>query len=116
MRLKKDLYPNEQLEVKLSLVKILGLHQESSLVLYELDRNTDLINKIQSLVPLIRKYFSYTTIPGVIEPYRYNRPYLSIIKHLLKDLYTIQCKDIMFRLPDGSRVRTTRYIFLPIQK
>ena len=116
MRLKKDLYPNEQTDVKNKLINILGLNQTPSIVLYELDRNTELLNKIKSLVPLIRKYFSYTTIPGVIEPYRYNRPYLSIIKNLLKDLYTIQCKDIRFRLPDGNKVRTTRYLFLPIQK
>jgi hypothetical protein len=113
MRLKKDLYPNEQLEIKLSLVKILGLYQTPSIVRYNLDRNTDLINRIMSLIPSIRKYFAYTSIPGVIEPFRYNRPYLSIIKHLLKDLYTIQCKDTKYRLPDGSRVRTTRYVFIP---
>lgn len=116
MRLKKDLYPNEQTEVKNKLIDILGLNQNTSIVLYELDRNTELLNKIQSIVPLIRKYFSYTTIPGVIEPYRYNRPYLSIIKNLLKDLYTIQCKYIKFRLSDGNRVRTTKYVFTPIQK
>ena len=116
MRLKKDLYPKEQLDVKLSLVKILGLYQEPSLVLYEIDRNIELLNKIQSLVPLIRKYFSYKTIPGVMEPYRYNRPYLSIIKNLLKDLYTIQRKHIKIRLPNGNRIQTTRYIFLPIPK
>lgn len=116
MRMKKDLYPQEQMNVKMSLVKILGLHQDSSIVLYELDRNTELLNNIQSLVPLIRKYFSYKTIPGVMEPYRYNRPHLSIIKNLLKDLYTIQCKYIKFRLPAGNIVRTTKYVFTLIQK
>lgn len=116
MRLKKDLYPQEQLNVKMSLVKILGLHQDPYIVLYELDRDTELLNNIQSLIPLIRKYFSYASIPGVMEPFRYNRPYLSIIKNLLKDLYTIQCKYIKFRLPDGNRVRTTKYVFIPIQK
>lgn len=116
MRLKKDLYLQEQLEVKLSLIQILGLHQNPSIVLYDLDHNTDLLNKINSIVPSIRKYFSYKTIPGVMEPYRYNRPYLSIIKNLLKDLYTIQRKHIKMRIPDGNRIQTTRYIFLPIQK
>jgi hypothetical protein len=111
MRLKKDLYPQEQLNVKMDLVKILGLHQHPSIVLYELDRDNDMLNNIQSLVPLIRKYFAYASIPGVLEPYRYNRPYLSIIKNLLKDMYSIECKDIMFRLPDGNKVRTTKYIF-----
>ena len=116
MRLKKDLYLQEQLDVKLSLIQILGLHQNPSIVLYDLDHNTDLLNKINSIVPSIRKYFSYKTIPGVMEPYRYNRPYLSIIKNLLKDLYTIQRKHIKMRIPDGNRIQTTRYIFLPIQK
>jgi len=116
MRLKKDLYPKEQLNVKLSLVKILGLHQDPSIVLYELDRDSEMLHNIQSLIPLIRKYFSYKTIPGVMEPFRYNRPYLSIIKNLLKDLYTIQCKYIKFRLPDGDIVRTTKYVFTQIQK
>lgn len=116
MRLKKDLYPNEQMEVKNKLIDILGLNQNTSIVLYELDRNSELLNNIHSLVPLIRKYFSYKTIPGVMEPYRYNRPYLSIIKNLLKDLYTIQRKHIKMRIPDGNRIQTTRYIFLPIQK
>ena len=61
MRLKKDLYHNEQLDVKRTLVNILGLNQTSSIVLYELDHNTDLLQKIQSIVPSIRKYFSYKT-------------------------------------------------------
>ena len=113
MRLKKDLYPLEQLQVVHSLVEILGLHQNSSIVRYELDHNTELINNIMSILPSIRKYFAYASIPGVIEPYRYDRPYLSIIKHLLKDLYTIQSKDIKYRIPDGRRIRTRRYFFIP---
>ena len=113
MRPKKDLYPQEQTHIKDSLIKILGLDENPSIIRYYLDHDNHLINQIMSLTPSIRKYFSFSSITGVMEPETLQRPYLSIIKNLLKDRFIIQSKDIKLRLSDGHRIRTTQYFFIP---
>lgn len=61
-----------------------------------------------SLTPSIRKYFSFSSITGVMEPETLQRPYLSIIKNLLKDRFIIQSKDIKLRISDGQTSRAPR--------
>lgn len=114
MRSKKVLYATEQDQIIRSLIQILDLPNTSSLIRYNMDHDPDLINRIMSLVPSIRLYFASSSISGISEPHKLDRPYLSIIKYLLKDRYYIISKDIKYRLSDGgTMVRTTQYFFSP---
>jgi hypothetical protein len=106
MRLKSELYAKEQEEIAKKIVTILDLSHKSVYTLYELDNNTIIQETIMALIPEIRKYYSFNGIKAVGEPEQLKRPWLSIIKHLLKSTYNIQCKLIRF-----GDVRTQEYRF-----
>jgi hypothetical protein len=116
MPTKQSLYAKEQEQIIQSLIDILDLHNTSSFIRYHLDHDDQLIVRVMSLVPSIRLYFASSAISGISEPHKLDRPYLSIIRYLLKDHYSITSKDIKHRLPDGRRIRTTQYFFSPKTK
>jgi len=116
MPTKQILYAKEQKQIIQSLIGILDLHNTPSFIRYHLDRDDELIARVMSLVPSIRLYFTSSAISGISEPHKLDRPYLSIIRYLLKDHYSITSKDIKHRLIDGRRIRTTQYFFSPKSK
>jgi hypothetical protein len=62
------------------------------------------------LIPEIRKYYAFNNLKAVGEPNKRKRPWLSIIKNLLKSKYTINSID--FRMIDHDvEIRTHKYIF-----
>jgi len=108
MRLKSELYKKEQEEIIDKIVKILDLENKTEYTLYELDKNEDIQNKIMELIPEIRKWFSFNNMKAVGEPSKRKRPWLSIIKQLIKSKYNIVSID--YRMIDnGVEVRTHKY-------
>ena len=108
MRLKSELYKKEQEEIIDKIVKILDLENKTEYTLYELDKNEDIQNKIMELIPEIRKWFSFNNMKAVGEPSKRKRPWLSIIKQLIKSKYNIVSID--YRIIDnGVEVRTHKY-------
>lgn len=67
--------------------------------------------KIINLIPKIRKYYSFNNIKAVGEPEKIKRPWLSIIKQLVKERYTISSKDHRIYQDDGIVIRTILYKF-----
>ena len=114
MRLKSELYKKEQEQVIDKIISILDLQNKTTYTLYELDTNKDIQHKIMELIPEIRKWFSFNGIKAVGEPSRIKRPWLSIIKHLLKTKYSIESKDFQFT-ENGRRIRTHVYSFTLIE-
>ena len=84
MRLKSELYKKEQEDIVDKIVKILDLENKTEYTLYELDKNEEIQKQIMVLIPEIRKYYSFNGIKAVGEPNKIKRPWLSIIKHLIK--------------------------------
>ena len=111
MRLKSDLYKNEQEEVIEQIITILDLQNKNTYTLYELDKNAEMQNKIMELIPEIRKWFSFNNLKAVGEPSRIKRPWLSIIKQLTKTKYNIESKDFQFT-ENGKYIRTHIYSFI----
>ena len=111
MRLKSDLYKNEQEEVIEQIITILDLQNKNTYTLYELDKNAEMQNKIMELIPEIRKWFSFNNLKAVGEPSKIKRPWLSIIKNLLKSKYNIESKDFQFT-ENGKYIRTHIYSFI----
>lgn len=114
MRLKSELYKKEQEQVIDKMISILDLQNKTTYTLYELDTNKDIQHKIMELIPEIRKWFSFNGIKAVGEPSKIKRPWLSIIKHLLKTKYSIESKDFQFT-ENGRRIRTHVYSFTLIE-
>lgn len=110
MRLKSELYKKEQDEIIEKIISILDLKNKNAYTLYELDKNDEIQNKIMELIPEIRKYYSFNGIKAVGEPTKIKRPWLSIIKHLIKSKYMIESKDFQFT-ENGKPIRTKTYIF-----
>ena len=110
MRLKSELYKKEQEQVIDKIISILDLQNKNTYTLYELDTNKDIQNKITELIPEIRKWFSFNGIKAVGEPSRIKRPWLSIIKNLLKSKYRIESMDFQFT-ENGKHIRTHIYSF-----
>lgn len=108
MRLKSELYKKEQEEIVDKIVKILDLENKTEYTLYELDKNEDIQKQIMELIPEIRKYYAFNNLKAVGEPNKRKRPWLSIIKNLLKSKYTINSID--FRMIDNDvEIRTHKY-------
>ena len=110
MRLKSDLYKKEQEHVIEKIISILDLKNKNTYTLYELDKNEEIQNKIMELIPEIRKWFSFNGIKAVGEPSKIKRPWLSIIKHLIKSKYNMESKDFQFT-EKGQYIRTHIYSF-----
>lgn len=111
MRLKSELYKNEQSEVIEKLINIINLEDDNYIILHNLDNDEIKKQEILDLIPDIKKYFSFTSIIGVSEPEKAKRPYLSIIKQLLKNKYTIVSSDYRIK-NDDNEIRTKKYFFL----
>ena len=110
MRLKSELYKKEQEEIIDKIVKILDLENKTEYTLYELDKNDEIQNKIMELIPEIRKWFSFNNMKAVGEPSKRKRPWLCIIKQLLKSKYAVESKDFQFT-ENGKHIRTHIYRF-----
>ena len=111
MKLKSELYKNEQLEICDKLISILQLDNMNSTTLYELDNNKDKQKKILELIPDIRKYFSFSVIIGASDPEKSKRPWLSIIRNITKLKYEMVHGDYVLK-KDDEKIRTKRYVFI----
>ena len=114
MRLKSELYKKEQDEIIEKIITILDLENKDTYTLYELDKNEEIQKKIMELIPEIRKYYSFNGIKAVGEPNKIKRPWLSIIKHLIKKKYNIISLDHHFT-ENGKHIRTQKYFFEPLK-
>jgi hypothetical protein len=110
MRLKCELYATEQNEIVNKIINILDLEHKNTYTLYELDNNRNIQEQIMTLIPEIRKYYSCNGIKAVREPDRLKRPWLSIIKHLLKPIYNVNNNKYRMKI-EGKEIQTMQYVF-----
>ena len=110
MRLKSELYAQEQEQLSNKIIDILELDEESSITLYELDHDLEKQEKIMKMSEELKKYFTYAKIEGLKNPEKCQRPWLSIIRQITKPYHTLYSAD--FRLVDNKKIRTTKYLFL----
>jgi hypothetical protein len=110
MRLKSELYKKEQEKICDKIIEILELSENNTITLYELDNDKEKQEKIIELIPYIRKYFSFNNMKAVGEPRRIKRPWLSIIKQIIKLKYTISKKDYRIKV-DDKIIRSINYSF-----
>ena len=113
MRLKSELYKKEQDGIIDKIISILDLENKNTYTLYELDKNGEIQKQIMDLIPEIRKWFAFNNMKAVGEPYRIKRPWLSIIKNLLKSKYNIENKEQQFKINE-KWIKSPIYIFTKI--
>jgi hypothetical protein len=110
MRLKSELYKQEQDDTIDKIISILDLENKNTYTLYELDKNEEIQKQIMELIPEIRKWFSFNNMKAVGEPDKRKRPWLSIIKHLVKSKYTIENKEHQFKINE-KWIKSPMYVF-----
>ena len=110
MRLKSELYKKEQEEIVDKIIGILDLENKKTYTLYELDNNKEIQKQIMELIPEIRKWFSFNGMKAVGDPDKIKRPWLSIIKHLIKSKYNMVSLDYHFT-ENKKNIRTQLYQF-----
>jgi hypothetical protein len=111
MKLKSILYKKEQDDLVDKIINILELDDKNSIILYTLDNDKIKQDKILELIPEIRKYYSFSTIIGASEPTKAKRPYLSIIRQLIKSKYIMKSCDHRIKVNDKD-IRTKQYLFI----
>jgi hypothetical protein len=111
MRLKSELYKQEQKEICDKVIKILKLDNKKSITLYELDNDKDKQKKLLDLIPEIRKYFAFGSMRGVSEPKQTKRPYMTIIRQICKVKYDVIAKNYMMRINKDKEIKTMKYLF-----
>jgi vacuolar-type H+-ATPase catalytic subunit A/Vma1 len=112
MRLKSELYKKEQEEIVDKIITILDLENNNVINLCDLDSDINKQKQIMELIPEIRKYYSFNGIKAVGEPNKIKRPWLSIIKHLIKEKYNLESKEYrFFNEKKNKYLRTQKYIF-----
>ena len=89
----------------------MDLENKTEYTLYELDKNEEIQKQIMVLIPEIRKYYAFNNMKSVGEPNKRKRPWLSIIKNLLKTKYNIVSKDFQFT-ENEIHIRTHIYKFI----
>ena len=108
---KKQLkYEKEQQEILDKLLEILNYNNDYTFYLYDLDNKIELQESIIGLSNDIRKYYSSSTCSGVNGQKHCKRPYLSIIRYIIKfhnkELYFM---DYTLEIENGKNIRTKKY-------
>lgn len=99
-------YVDEQSRLKSQFIELIGFDQNMSFTLSELDSNINKQNAIMQMLPELKKYFSLSKFTNIHTPNNAVRPWLSIIKHVLKDDYEIFNKPVVV-----DRIHTSKYFF-----
>ena len=118
MRSKSSKYSKEQADIVNQIAITLNLDEKSEWILDELDKNDEVQNNILSLIPKIREYYNCNNLKCVSNPTRIKRPWLSIIKTLLKPVYNISGEDYHYTDRTGEKPRyihTQKYTFIKIE-
>lgn len=102
----KVVYLQEEIVDKI--ITILDLENKTEYTLYELDKNEEIQKQIMELIPEIRKYYAFNNLKAVGEPNKRKRPWLSIIKNLLKTKYNITT-DISYLTDNKSQTQMYKF-------
>ena len=118
MRSKNNKFVKEQYKLVSHIEDLLDLKNTPTHILHNLDNNDQIQFGIMNLAPEIRKYYNCNNLKAVTDPSRIKRPWLSIIKTLLKPYYHIKIEDYHFTLKmeeSKQYIHTQKYTFTEIK-
>jgi len=85
MRIKlSEKFQNEREDICNKLINIIDLDDNKSFLLCDLDNDTEKQNQIMEMKEEIQKYFACSTISSFKPNFECKRPYLNIIKSILR--------------------------------
>jgi hypothetical protein len=102
-------YQEEREIICNKILEILDMKEDQTFLLYELDNNIEKQKKIMDLKEDIKKYFAVSCISSFKPNFECKRPYLNIIKNILrKQKYTFVGNDYTMKI-DGIPKKTIKY-------
>ena len=105
-----DKYQAEREAVCNKIIGILELSSDNTFILCDLDADTEKQQKILDLKPEIQQYFACSTISSFKPNFECKRPYLNIIRGILrKQNYTFVGNDIEIKQDNNLYKRTMMY-------
>lgn len=107
MTRKDELYAQEQRHIADQVIRILGLDNQNSVWLGDLDNDKSRQNAILGLTNDIRRFFAFDNIPGASNPERMKRPWISIARGVTSPFY-----DWYRTEEQRNRKRTSRFFIV----
>lgn len=108
MRVKlSEKYQIEREEICKKIINILCLNEDNTFLLYDLDNDYEKQNKILEMKEEIQKIFACSTISSFKPNFDCKRPYLNIIRSILRQQkYTFIGNDYWTK---NNKIRTIKY-------
>lgn len=107
---KSEKFKMERIAVYDKLMGILNYAENQFFILNEIDNNIDLQNQILGLVVDIRKFYSASGCKGCSENRVSKRPYMSIIRYILKqNNKTLYSTEISIPVCEKKYKKTKKY-------
>lgn len=110
MRLKSELYSEQQTQIKNTLFSILDIPNKTVFLAHDIEEDKNTVQAILDLIPSIRKYFSTGNLTAFTETEKSKRPWFSVFRFLIKDTYNLMITDCY--IPQ-HRKKTRKYTLIP---
>lgn len=105
-----DKYPEQRETICKKIISILELNEYKEFLLCELDTNSEKKQKILDLKEEINKYFACSTISSFKHNFECKRPYLNIIRSILRQqYYIVESVNYWNKISDGTFQRTMKF-------
>jgi len=111
MRIKlSEKYQTEREDICARLISILQLDNNNSFLLCDLDDNIEKQEQILEMKEEIQKYFACSTISSFKPGFECKRPYLNIVRSILrKQDYIFDCGTTFTKIENGVYKTSTKY-------
>ena len=111
MRIKlSDKYQTEREHICNRIIDILCLKDDKTFLLYDLDNDIEKQNTIIEMKEEIQQYFACSTISSFKPNFECKRPYLNIIRSILRQQgYTFDCGTTFTKVESGMYKTSTKY-------
>ena len=104
-------FEREQTAIVNKIVDILDLQNSPIHILHDMDQNIDMQDQIIELSSEIQMVYNCNNLKAITDPTRIKRPWLSIIKTLLKPHYQIIVDDYN-KKENNKYIHTKKYTFI----
>lgn len=111
MRLKlSDKYATQRESICAQILTILDINEDNTFLLCELDADIDKQQQLLNLIDDIKTYFACSTISSFKPNFSCKRPYLNIIRGILRQQsYIVTSKNHWNKVGDGTFQRTMKF-------
>jgi len=112
MRIKlSEKYKDERETICNKILEILDLDENSSILLFDLEKDITKQNLILDMKEEIRKYFAVSCLTPFKSNATCNRPYVNIIRGILRQQgYTFQCCNVSIKNEKNELTRSMKYV------